>query len=325
VLCPWPLELVGRLARTQAQRTEDQQRLTRQAAPAPVAIAVRQLQQRLRRRLQGGPANATAVATGGSSRAGASFFPPPGSAGAANSSSFASTINGSTATAQSIASGSTGQAQATAQTQFSNSNSFITTATSPVAGTAPANALAQVGGAVSNPINAGQSFSVVNGFSSGPLTVAAGSMGAGYGGSGQSLTYQMSADFIINSIFGGASLVDLLDSHSIGGGFSNAMFQMSLNGAILETQSFPDLASAEAFFSNNIFSITLLSGSNDLQLLFYETMISPGGFSFDYVTAAAAATPLPAAWTMMLAGLGALGLLGWRRKRKVLSRLVSAT
>ena len=29
-----------------------------------------------------------------------------------------------------------------------------------------------------------------------------------------------------------------------------------------------------------------------------------------------AVTPLPSSWIMMLTGLGAMGLLGWRRKRK---------
>jgi hypothetical protein len=32
-----------------------------------------------------------------------------------------------------------------------------------------------------------------------------------------------------------------------------------------------------------------------------------------------AETPLPASWTMMLIGLGGLGLLGWRRKRKAVA------
>ena len=49
----------------------------------------------------------------------------------------------------------------------------------------------------------------------------------------------------------------------------------------------------------------------------FDAMMSGGeGFSFNYAVAGIAQTPLPASWTMMLIGLGVLGLLGWRRKRK---------
>src|SRR6266446_5140015 len=65
-----------------------------------------------------------------------------------------------------------------------------------------ASAIAQAGGAVSlsNPIIAGQSFSVISGSGFGPLTVANGSMGAGYYGMTSSglfptLTYQQSVSF----------------------------------------------------------------------------------------------------------------------------------
>ena len=42
-------------------------------------------------------------------------------------------------------------------------------------------------------------------------------------------------------------------------------------------------------------------------------------FSQGITNGAAAATPLPAALPLFASGLGALGLLGWRRKRKVLA------
>jgi PEP-CTERM motif len=46
-------------------------------------------------------------------------------------------------------------------------------------------------------------------------------------------------------------------------------------------------------------------------------MMSGGqGFDFNYAVAGIAQTPLPASWTMMLSGLGAVYLLGWIRKRK---------
>lgn len=53
----------------------------------------------------------------------------------------------------------------------------------------------------------------------------------------------------------------------------------------------------------------LLTGNNGDQMSVDETIIAGSG---------AATTPLPAALPLFASGLGALGLLGWRRKRKVL-------
>src|SRR5262249_29661951 len=157
--------------------------------------------------------------------------------GVANAISFATTMNGNIAQAQSTAGvapanqvgvpsvASSGQAQATAQTNFVNTSAFQTSATSQLGGTAPASALAQIGGVVPfpNTINAGQSFSVANAFAAGPLLVALGSMGAG--GVGTPLSYQQTADFILNAAGGGIFAIDLLGSTSLGTGFDSAAFQ----------------------------------------------------------------------------------------------------
>ena len=209
--------------------------------------------------MQGGTANATATATGGDGGVDLPGNDTLASHGAANANSSATTINGNAAQAQSTASGSSGQAQATAQTNFGSVNSVQTMATSQVGGTAPANALAQVGSAVSlpNAITAGQSFSVVNTVASVPLTLAFGSMGAGYGGTGPSLTYQESATFTFNNSIGGPFAIDLLSNTSLGNGFDSALFQIFDNGNLFQSQSFNDLASAQAFFSNNLISSNL--------------------------------------------------------------------
>jgi hypothetical protein len=262
-----------------------------------------------------GAANATATATGGASSVSG------GIAGVANATSSALTINGNAAQAQSTATGSSGQARATAQTNFGNFQSVQSSSTSPLGGTTAANAFAQAGGIVSpsNPITAGQSFSVVTGFSFlVPLTVATGSMGAGYGGTGISVTYQQNVTFTQN---GGAFVLDLLSKEALGNGFDSALFQISLNSVIVDSYSFLDLASAEAFFSNRFIDVRLLSGPNNIQIGFSETMSSPQGFSFDY---AAASTNVPG--PVIGTGLPSLvfasgGLFAWlRQRRKALSR-----
>jgi hypothetical protein len=189
-----------------------------------------------------------------------------------------------------VASGvSAGQAQATAQTNFGNFNSVQSASTSPVSGTnIPATAIAQAGGIVSlsNALIAGQSFSAVSGSGFGPLTVANGSMGAGFGGTaGLSLTYQESGSFAQN---GGIFVLDLLSSDALGNGFDSALFTISLNSAVFESQSFTDLASAEAFFSNHLINVPLLAGFNSVQIGFSETMSSAEGFNFDYAVASTA-------------------------------------
>jgi hypothetical protein len=83
--------------------------------------------------------------------------------------------------------------------------------------------------------------------------------------------------------------------------------------------SLADTGLPTAFFSNNT---TILEGPNGTAT--YTPMPGQPGFSssfaitYDFVSD----TPLPAALPLFATGIGALGLLSWRRKRKAASKLV---
>jgi hypothetical protein len=126
-----------------------------------------------------------------------------------------------------------------------------------------------------------------------------------------------SATFTFNAA-SGPFLIDSLGNTSLGKGFDSALFHIFDNGNLFESKSFSDLASAEAFFSNNnLIDIALGGGLNNIQLAFNETMSSGEGFSFNYAAAGGvSATPLPPTWTMMLVGLAGFGFVASRRKSK---------
>ena len=142
---------------------------------------------------------------------------------------------------------------------------------------------------------------------------------------GISLTYQESVSFTQN---GGAFVLDLLSSDALGKGFDSALFTIFLNSVLIDSQSFTDLASAEAFFSNNLIGVPLLAGLNSVQIAFSETMSSPGGFSFDYAVASdvpVSAVPGPIAGAglpgLILAGGGLLALVATATASSVRGRL----
>jgi hypothetical protein len=69
------------------------------------------------------------------------------------------------------------------------------------------------------------------------------------------------------------------------------------------------------------------AGIEDVSIVSTLVASSNGnGFQFDYAfgTVPNTATPLPATLPLFAAGLGALGLLGWRRKRKNATAIVAA-
>ena len=256
------------------------------------------------------------------------LVPYNGSAGTSNATASASAVGSGVASANSTAVGTGGGAAvATSTSNGPSGQSIVASATSPVGSGGPASAMTQTsfGGAVSlpNTINPGQSFSAVNAFTAGPSMIAFGSMGAG--GIGASLTYQQSANFTFNAIGGGIFLIDPLSNFSLGSGFDSALFQILLNGNVFESQSFNNLASAQAFFSpSNLIDISLAAGLNNIQLAFNETMSGGEGFGFNYGAAGVSAAPLPPSWTMMLMGLVVFGFIAYRRQKKGAAAIAAA-
>ena len=85
----------------------------------------------------------------------------------------------------------------------------------------------------------------------------------------------------------------MLDNKSLGKGFDSATFQINENGTVLENHLFTDLASAQAFFSENLINLTLLAGLNIIQLSFNEMISGGDGFAFDYAAISPITTPVP--------------------------------
>ena len=154
-----------------------------------------------------------------------------------------------------------------------------------------------------------------------------GVMGAGYSGTGAPVTYNQSADFKFSSA-GNLLALNFTGAASLGNGFNQATFNVFSNNSLVYTQGFSSALAAQAFFSGGFLWLPMIEGASDIQISFSETMSAPGGFGFSYSLAessAVAATPLPAALPLFVTGLGAIGMLGLRRKRKASVALVAAT
>ena len=73
---------------------------------------------------------------------------------------------------------------------------------------------------------------------------------------------------------------------------------------------------AAAGLLDGIFSVTVKAAGDPFELNVTAEAIDLDGINFVFVTGELATTPIPATLPLFATGLGALGLLGWRRKKR---------
>jgi hypothetical protein len=125
-------------------------------------------------------------------------------------------------------------------------------------------------------------------------------LGGGYAGSIEASFFDSSNNLLYNSF--GSGYVGNGQDFLFGGGFIPALTTAPVGSVVFSSFD------GSAF---NILSATMFL-SNDPNTFCCTTLDVTGSLS----TVAVSATPLPAALPLFAGGLGALGLLGWRRKRK---------
>jgi hypothetical protein len=115
------------------------------------------------------------------------------------------------------------------------------------------------------------------------------------------------SDHSANQVFFNNTLADLVVKRD-----STGLFSAYVNG-VLQFSVMDNTGSTKFSGPNNIINFFI----DDNESLFYYPGKPEAGTGFvDFVSVTVTQTPLPAALPLFASGLGALGLLGWRRKRK---------
>jgi hypothetical protein len=236
-----------------------------------------------------------------------------GQATAAATGGFGSTAGSAIAQA-SVSDANSGYAQAQSATSGPG-GSMATTAHSPVGGPASASTFAGIGAGAPTlvPISAGQTVSNATLTSGGGF----GAMSAGYGGEGETLTYDAEADFKFATMSPEKFYLTLFSNDLSGSGFDNLEFQITVDGNSSFTFQTQSLDSAEAFFSDNSLLLGVLGEGNQTVDVTYMLTASVVGDGFGFDFGVGGAVPEPSTWAMMLLGFAGLGYAGFRHARKV--------
>ena len=158
-------------------------------------------------------------------------------------------------------------------------------------------------------IAAGQSVSVAY------LTGAGGvgEMSAGYGGEGETLVYETTADFSFTTSQPEPLYLTLVDFASTGEGFDSLELNVSSSNLPALDVTFDSLRSAEEFFLDNRIDLGFGAGLQTVDISLFLTASRVGdGFGFNYTVT----VPEAPTWAMMLAGFAAFGLAAAVRSRR---------
>jgi hypothetical protein len=241
-----------------------------------------------------------------------------------------------------------GTAQASSTSNTGAGTSVSASASAPAGGAGTAISASIVGGsglvapAISS-VAKGTSASYVTGLLTGPFTgdaaveaaaftggtlYALGEMTNVYGNTGKSTSYTTTADFSFNFVANSQFQLFVGGDAAINVGFDSSNLRVLVNGVETYDRSFASFSDwASFFFPGGLIGAPvdigdfLAGGLADVELVYtLSESSSNSGFQFDYAfgtAPAAASTPVsePATLPLFAIGLGAMGLLGWRRKK----------
>jgi hypothetical protein len=270
----------------------------------------------------GGQVVSTATATGGAggdgtasaaNGAGASATSSATSTGAAFVSAT-STATGGNGGATDNGPGPNGQANANSKSQ-NGGGTVQTSASSPGGGPASAMSVAAIEPSAPPAIEISPGQTVSAAFLTG--AGAAGEMSAGYGGEGETLVYETTADFSFTTTQPDPLYLTLVNFDATGDGFDSLELIVSDNAdpnAPPLDFTFSSLRSAEEFFRDNRLDLGFEdAGPQVVDISLFLTASNVGdGFGFSYTVT----IPEAPTWAMMLAGFAGLGLAAMVRGRR---------